>query len=356
MPDNGDDGLSSDDLIRKAKEELGHAEEDAPVSDGPTEDQVEDEESLSAPVADQPIEEPAEAFIRDEDAASGSRDSGTPTPPILPSTPPTPPSGPQEVAWYRRGWVRGLGAGVVALGVFLFNSGVFDPSPEEQAEAAIVESLQENGVSESSAECVAEGMRDGGYLDSMADLDESEVEEIGDFSLSSGLSDAPPEFQHFMEGMFLYIYDPTVGCLSPSELTAFVEAPDESGFGSDPQAIALVGSLTAGCREGSLADCDMLWHITDPGSPGEAVAESCGDRNGPLDFNVTTCVLEHQSDADYQILVDECDSGFYVACDVLYGVSIVGSENETFAESCGERREPNPNLPCVAQFGLGTRG
>ena len=351
MPDNGDDGLSSDDLIRKAREELDHAEEDASVSDGPTEDQVEDEESLSAPMADQAIEEPVEAGFQDEDATGGSRDSRTPTPPILPSTPPSPPSGPQEVAWYRRGWVRGLGAGVVALGLFLSNSGVFDSSPEEQAEAALVESLQEEGVSESSAECVVDGMREGGYLEGIGDSDFN----ADDFSVSTGLADVSPELQHFMEGWFLYIYDPTVGCLSPSEVAALDEATSSS-FSSDPQVIALVGSLTAGCREGSLADCDMLWTITGPGSPGEEVAVTCGDRNEPLDFSVTTCILDHESDADYQIVVDECEAGFYVACDLLYGLSVVGSDDETLAASCNGRREPIPTLPCIAEFGIGTRG
>ena len=121
MPDNGDDPSSSEDLIRKAKERLEGADEDSPTQEGPTEIQVEDELSLSEAVEDKPSEVQEEAVSRrTEDAPSGSRDSQTPTPPILPSTPPVLPSESHEMPWYRRGWVRIVG-GVIFAAIVLFN-------------------------------------------------------------------------------------------------------------------------------------------------------------------------------------------------------------------------------------------
>lgn len=341
MPDNGDDPLSSEDLIRQARERLERAEKEAP----PTEDPTEDEAAPPVPMPDQSIEEREEVVGEEEDATSGDRDSGTPTPPVLPSES-------RPVPWYRRGWVRGLGGGVVALGFFLFNSGVFDPPLEEQLLEAFEEGAKEGGLSESGWECIEDGLRADGYVDELAELDEADLEEIGDVSPGTPLSELPPEFEHFMEGFFFYAFDPSVGCLSASEMSVLEGAADFS----DPESVAITELLTAGCQGGSLADCDMLYPITEVGSSAETVALTCGGRNQPLDSNLTTCIIDYQSDPDYQVLVDECGTGFHLACDALFTVSEVGSEDEALGASCGGQRDPEYVLPCFVAYGYGTRG
>lgn len=222
---------------------------------------------------------------------------------------------------------------------------------EEQLMEAFEEGAKEGGLSDSSWECVEAGLRADGYVDELAGLNEAQLEEIDDFSPGTPLSDLPPEVEHFMEGFFFHAFDPSVGCVSPSELSALGAAADFS----DPETIAITELLTTGCQGGSLADCDMLFLITEVSSSAETVAVTCGSRNQPLDFLSTSCIIEYQSDPDYQVLVDECGTGFNLACDLLYVISPVGSENETMGASCGGQRDPEHVLPCSAVYGYGTR-
>ena len=341
MPDNGDDRLSSEELVRRARERLEGEREASPTDEPLTptdapEEPVAPEEPFVDEQRDPP--EPPRPYVRPV---------GSPPPPTVPQEPP-------EVLWYQKGWVRAVGAGVVALGVFLFNSGAFDSSPDEQAESAFHDVLTEAGISEASADCVVTGLRDGGYFDSLAELDESELDALSELTPGSGLAGAPPEFQHLMEGFFLYVFDPTIGCLSPAELSVLDSAG--SGFSSDPLVASVVVSLEAGCSRGSMADCDMLWFMSDVDSPEEMIAETCGGRNDPIDFDLTSCVVVYDNDADFEQLVQECGDGFNVACDILYFLTDIGSEEEALAASCGGLREPVYNLPCIATFGLGSRG
>ncbi len=55
------------------------------------------------------------------------------------------------------------------------------------------------------------------------------------------------------------------------------------------------------------------------------------------------------SDPELDALYDQCKDGDYEACDELYNQSPSGSEYETFADTCGERNEPQGY--CVDVYG-----
>lgn len=227
------------------------------------------------------------------------------------------------------------------------------PSPEEAALSAMVDYWVETGASESSAECVAQGLRDGGYVDDLSNLSDADLAAFSseDFILSEGFADAPPEIQHLIEGVFLYLYDPTVGCLSPADLTAMAQTPMP---GVDAGFTEAVESLTAGCRVGSWSDCDMLMLAAEPGSTEAEVATTCGESQEAIDFNFTTCMIENGSEAEYQQVIDQCQSGFNLACDLVF-VLAVDSADQTLGATCGGRGEANSVLPCWLRLGAGTR-
>ena len=252
---------------------------------------------------------------------------------------------------------RGMWANIAVLSVFgisvlvlVFGLAAVPVTPAERALAGLTDNLVANGVSPSSAQCVADGMREGGYVDDLS----ADFEQMN-FSVSSGLA-VSPETQRFLEGLFHYMYDPSQGCLSPAEI-AHIEATGPSPA-NDPRILSVVNQLTAECSEGSMAGCDMLWYMSVAGSDAEALAESCGGQFAPLNFEVTSCVSRTQDSAAFDGLVDDCNAGFFVACDALFRLTTVGSVEESLALTCGGKRESAEvgQVPCSVAYGLGARG
>ena len=142
-------------------------------------------------------------------------------------------------------------------------------------------------------------------------------------------AETPPEFRQFMEGIFIYLFDPQQGCLRPSEITAaqqYLGAAPEGPltYGSDPT----LDMLYDGCGAGSLADCDMLFLGSEIGSEYEDYSLTCGSTTEPIDANITTCMLDQQDLSELSDLIAHCESGFYLACDVVYSTTLVGSADE----------------------------
>jgi len=204
---------------------------------------------------------------------------------------------------------------------------------------------QRRGISEDSWECLVDRLRADGYVDRLSPLD---VGALDDFDESTGLSGLPPEFQEFAAALTFYTFDRSLGCLSSTELEMGIGLTDVE----DEDAFPLIEFLKPGCEEGVFADCDMLLLISNLGSPLENTALTCGGRNEPRDF--TSCVLHYQSEEDYRVLVRDCEAGFYLACDILYGIADT-LDDQVFAASCGGTRELTLFFPCRLAYGYGTR-
>lgn len=229
------------------------------------------------------------------------------------------------------------------------NSGVTSQVLEE-----VALELRAWGVSDESIQCVKDGLVEGGYVQG---LDEVGLLEMVFVDESAPLSDFPPELARFVEGFLFYITDPQEGCLRPAELSAALEnmtiqAEDlgYSSYGDDPT----LDTLYDGCADGSLADCDMLFLVADFGSEYEKMALTCGELIEEIDITAT-CMSALQDFSEAEDLATQCENGFYIACDAYFLVTVVGSEEEALAASCGGIREPDATTPCWLIYGFGSR-
>lgn len=208
------------------------------------------------------------------------------------------------------------------------------------------------GVSESSWTCIETGLIEGGYLEGLDDLGFLDLFLLDE---DAPLTEMPPEFEHLSEGIAIYLYDLHEGCLSPAELTVAREffAANPEGpmtYGSEPT----LDMLYDGCQAGSLADCDMLFLISEFGSEYEDQAITCGGRIEPI-ADHTNCMFTEQDFTEIDDLIAQCESGFYLTCDALSIVSLIGSPEKDIGTSCGGIREPNDTVPCFFAYGFGSR-
>ncbi|MBM9434036.1 flagellar basal body-associated FliL family protein [Flaviflexus equikiangi] len=119
-----------------------------------------------------------------------------------------------------------------------------------------------------------------------------------------------------------------------------VPAPGEPARYGDS---AELDALWDSCEAGSLADCDELYYVSGFDTEYEEFGNTCG---GTTDAAYGTCssvsdesALSYGDDADLDVLWDSCEAGNFADCDELWWSSPIGSEYETFAESCGGRTE-----------------
>lgn len=127
---------------------------------------------------------------------------------------------------------------------------------------------------------------------------------------------------------------------------------DGGGFGTGGD----VAQLTEDCLGGDMVACDTLYLETPVGSDGEFIGETCGNRNDPAPAQCeiihgavfdpaaeigidAVAAFGYGDDPELDLLWDGCVSGDMLDCDDLFFQAPVGSEYESFGESCGDRVE-----------------
>lgn len=138
---------------------------------------------------------------------------------------------------------------------------------------------------------------------------------------------------------------------------AIFVAIDSGTFQVDGDASMATGLdlLHEGCVAGSSADCDMLYLSSPIDSDYEDESLVCGGRTMRRDPQQTTCMAEEDSFDELDDVRIQCQGGFYPACDLMYYVSPVGSEDETLGATCAGLMDPESTEGCVSTFGFGTR-
>lgn len=128
-----------------------------------------------------------------------------------------------------------------------------------------------------------------------------------------------------------------------------VDLPQSYGDDAD------LDALWDDCEAGDLSACDSLYYSSPLDSDYERFAQSCGGTSTEEQFG--TCVAgpdgaasTYGDDAELDALWDDCEAGDNSACDVLWWDSPVGSEYETFAESCGGRSSEPLLADCEAEL------
>ena len=102
------------------------------------------------------------------------------------------------------------------------------------------------------------------------------------------------------------------------------------------------------CESGLFESCDLLYMHGPPNSDYESFAVSCGDR-GPAQEEY--CLITHGDGVAIDSWHERCRSNDFAACDLLYQFSPVGSEDERLAKRCGGIAEEK-DVPCIVRFGL----
>ena len=111
------------------------------------------------------------------------------------------------------------------------------------------------------------------------------------------------------------------------------------GYGDDPQ----LDSMWDDCEAGDMRACDLLYFQVSTGSAYEEHAETCGGTDSDTtafcseDTDVNEDWLLDPDSAAALILVADCESGDFTACDLLYQIAPVDSDLENWGSTCAER-------------------
>jgi hypothetical protein len=88
------------------------------------------------------------------------------------------------------------------------------------------------------------------------------------------------------------------------------------------------------CADGDWDACDDLYWDSPIGSGYEAYGASCGNRQG---WMTGDCAGSASVDSSSAELRSACADGDWMACDDLYWMSPLDSDDETFGATCGNR-------------------
>jgi hypothetical protein len=129
-----------------------------------------------------------------------------------------------------------------------------------------------------------------------------------------------------------------------------VDLPES--YGDDAE----LDALYDGCDAGDLVACDDLYYASPIDSDYEFFGATCGGRSeeisgfcaDPVEFDGDAFTYGDDPLLDAQW--DECAAGDNAACDDLWWDSPIGSEYETFAESCGGRSSEPLLADCEAEL------
>ncbi|MDX1690307.1 MAG: hypothetical protein R3290_04710 [Acidimicrobiia bacterium] len=310
MDDRDERAPSSEEMLRRAREEIagrtpdGHAGDDTAPSD--------------------PTGEPPPAPARRSD------DPESPLPPRRrPDV-----AVPVVVAAF----VALIVAGVV--GVILSRASDDAPSTGEAFvegfEEGLTESMVEFGFDDAARDCVLADVRAAGVYDVLRSLDTEVVGPLLAIDPNAPLSEYPPEFRPVAEA----VTEAMASCIGPT-------ATETPGTGAGPGDDADLDPLHADCAATGAEACDLLYLVSPLSSEYERFGATCGDRNAP---NEGLCLELHGDGPHLDAWRTACAEGDAGACDLLYQLSPVDSEDERFGTTCGGRDEPSP-LSCWARFG-----
>lgn len=110
----------------------------------------------------------------------------------------------------------------------------------------------------------------------------------------------------------------------------------------DPQE-ELRAQLDAECADGDLASCDTLFWRTPVASDREDWASRCGGRAAVEQRGACRYAdevgegIDVEAAIDLDVVREDCRSGNLVACDELFWNSPLGSDDEAYGGTCGER-------------------
>jgi hypothetical protein len=113
--------------------------------------------------------------------------------------------------------------------------------------------------------------------------------------------------------------------------------------------------LYEGCVAGSSSDCDMLYYSSPLDSEYESESLVCGGRTASRNPQQATCMVEEDALDELDDVRTQCRGGFYAACDLMYYISPIGSEDETFGATCAGLMDPEDTATCVSTYGFGSR-
>jgi len=100
------------------------------------------------------------------------------------------------------------------------------------------------------------------------------------------------------------------------------------------------------CGDGDYYACDVLFHASELGSEFESFGDSCGGRGVP---DEALCAVAYGLTIDRAGMQDDCAEGDMFACDMLYIYSEFGSIEEAFGDNCAGRGDPG--LSCAVAYG-----
>jgi len=100
------------------------------------------------------------------------------------------------------------------------------------------------------------------------------------------------------------------------------------------------------CGDGDYYACDVLYQASDIGSQFESFGDSCGGRGVP---DEAFCARAYGLTIDLGAMQDDCSGGDMFACDMLYIYSDFGSLEEALGDSCAGRGDPG--LSCAVAYG-----
>jgi len=254
--------------------------------------------------------------------------------------------------WYQKPWARFTGALLVPFAIVAFRvySAWIAGPPEEQLISEFEDAFKGTGMSDSSWECIEDGLRKDGVDGGLANLTETALDDLGSVNFNTAVLDLHPDAQRFMQTLSAYM----ARCVPSDEL----ESLDPAASADTPMTYGshqTLDMLYDGCEAGSNADCDMLYLFAPFTSQYEELSNICGGRTPPIDRNASACIISEQDFSEVTDVITQCEAGFFPACDLLWQIAPPETEPEAVAATCGGRDEARGPPTCTAFHGFGIR-
>lgn len=127
-----------------------------------------------------------------------------------------------------------------------------------------------------------------------------------------------------------------VGSASPSSSPSSTPTVD---------ATSVLVALSDACRGGGFVACDVLYVVAAGDQTLRDLGGSCGGGEEPPGW----CAALHGVLVDPASMRQECADGDMFSCDALYAYSPLGSDDEQFGWTCGDRARTSPS--CITEPG-----